>query len=114
MSNSFQFTPNGITNIGASDDCFDILPANPDLFRRPDTAVASIPTEKQPRVPRIVAAPSKPVDVLKLAKKSLREMNREIARLAKLIKARDELQRLVDAAEQKPRAIVRDIAAKRG
>ncbi len=106
----FQFTPGGLATISDDGDDYAIIPANPAMFKGPDQTV-SIPVAKRASAP---LTKPKALDVLKLAKKSLREMNREIARLVKLTKARDELQRLVDAAEQKPRAIVRDIAAKRG
>jgi len=53
----------------------------------------------------------KPIDVVKLAKARLREVNREIARLGKLTKERDELARLIEAS--KPSASVRPLKVAR-
>lgn len=78
-----------------------------------------------PSVPRVYGAPTPkpeapiaakqpapeltPKDVVRLARKRLVEVKREIARLRKLEVERDQLTRLLDAADGKPRAVVRDL-----
>lgn len=114
---SFQFTNTGIAPIAAEDEGnFDVMPANPAMFRGPDQTVAAPMRHEMAKANRVVRAlpPKKPLNVVKAAKARLREVNREIKRLRALETERDELQRLLAAAENKPRAIVRDIAAKRG
>ncbi len=107
---SFEFSvDHGAIPIGDPGDDFPIVAANPALFGR---ALA-------PEVPK--AAPAKPVavekplNVVKAAKARLKDVNREIKRLRKLEAERDELVRLLAAANNKPRANLRDIStAKRG
>lgn len=73
------------------------------------------PVPAQPVVaakPTVVAAKAaalKPVDVVKLARTRLREVERDIKRLKKLETERDELKRLLDAAAHKPRATIRSL-----
>lgn len=54
-----------------------------------------------------------PPNVLKLARARLRAVESEIRRLKKLEAERDELRRLIDAATNKPRAVVRELPTKR-
>jgi len=56
--------------------------------------------DKPKRVAKVkpAAKPDKPVDVLKLARARLRELKTEIARLHRLEKERDQLERLLAAA----------------
>ncbi len=83
-----------------------IVPANPDMFRAPD--------REQVRKTRRISV-EKPLNVVKAAKARLRDVEREIKKLRALEKERDELRRLLDAATNKPRAVVRELsAAKRG
>jgi len=53
-------------------------------------------------------------DLIKAARAQLRELDREIRRLRKLEKRRDELKRLLDAASGKPHAVVRNLRANTG
>ncbi len=98
-----------IIPIGSKGDDFPIMGADPAMFRGPDAATPSPPPARTSK-----NRPTKPVNVLQAAKARLREVKREINRLRKLEAERDELTRLIQAAEQKPCAIVRDIAVKRG
>ncbi len=107
---SFQFTPGGgIVAAGDADDDDAIVPANAALFAQPERVEAP---KAQPA--RRISF-DKPLNVVKAAKARLRDVEREIKKLRALEKERDELRRLLDAATNKPRAIVREITtAKRG
>jgi hypothetical protein len=50
-----------------------------------------------------------PRDVVKLAKARLRDIKKELRRLKALEKERAQLERLIDAADGKPRAVVHNI-----
>lgn len=90
------------------DDAVTVLPGSAAFAPRQAAPV-------QPPKAAKIAKPPKPKDIVKLARARLREVNREIARIRKLEKERDELARLVEAADNKPLAPVRGIAtAKRG
>lgn len=80
-------------------------------------------TEIAERIARRVSAPKppvrrakddKPVDVVKLAKARLRQVEVELRRMRKLEVERDKLRRLVEAADNRPRAVVRDIKRSAG
>ncbi len=113
---SFEFSPfAGIVEVDSSGggNAEQIVPANAELFRAPDQTIPKrSATPIKPAHP--AKQPTKPLNVLKAAKARLREVERDLKRLAKLEVERDELKRLIHAAENKPCAIVRDIAAKRG
>lgn len=113
---TFEFSrEGGIRALGDSpEDDFKVLPANPDMFRRQDEAVPALPHPSRKPTARAARPVTKPLNVVKAAKARRRELKREIARLRKLEVELAELERLLLAAEQKPCAIVRDIAAKRG
>ncbi len=106
---SFQFAPNGIVAVeqGSNEVNETIIPANADFFKAPSPVSTPVKCVKP-------SLQQKPINVVKAAKRRLREVKKEITRLRKLERERDELTRLITAAEQKPCAIVRDIAAKRG
>lgn len=55
-----------------------------------------------------------PKNVVALAKARLREVKIELRRLKALEKERDELERLIAAAENKPRAVVRELKRSAG
>lgn len=62
--------------------------------------------------PKHKPAPQKlppPPNVLKLARARLRAVERELKRLRRLEQEHDELRRIIDAATNKPRAVVRQI-----
>jgi hypothetical protein len=110
----FEFTPGGVIN-RLHEGSNTVAPATPIVAAPPPA----------PTRPGVSKAPApireKPQDIVKLARARLREVEREIKRLQKLEKERDELRRLIDAAwvahatDNNPRAVVRDIAAaKRG
>ena len=61
----------------------------------------TVPVRSMPR-PR--KAPPRPINVVRLAKQRLREVEREIKRLKALETERDELRRLLDAAKAPARA----------
>ncbi len=77
------------------------------------TTPAPRPVAKPQAVAKLTSI-TKPINVLQLAKARLREVEREIKRLRALEGERDELRRVIDAATNKPRAVVRDITAARG
>lgn len=54
-------------------------------------------------------APEKPQNIVALAKKRLAEVKVELRRMKALEKERVELERLIDAAKNKPRAVIREI-----
>lgn len=60
------------------------------------------------------SAMSAPVNVVKLAKARLRDVERELKRMRLLEGERDELRRLLDAATRKPRIVRDPIPLKRG
>ena len=70
-------------------------------------------TELAPRLKqegfRIPASKPAPKNVVALAKARLREVKSELRKLKALEKERAELERLIAAAENKPRAVVREI-----
>ncbi len=116
MSHSLQFTPGGIVAVSsqiAGEGNETIIPANPDMFRAPVAVREPVAVQPQAQPAKRISF-DKPINVLKAAKARLRDVNRELKRLGKLEVERDELKRLIHAAENKPCAIVRDIAAKRG
>lgn len=53
--------------------------------------------------------PEKPINVVALARRRLREVKREIKRLRKLEAERDQLQRVINAADGKPVAVVTEL-----
>lgn len=65
---------------------------------------------RAPARPKRVVAKVAPVDVVKLAKRRLREVERDLRRMKRLETERDQLRRLIDAAESKPRAVVTAIS----
>ncbi len=112
----FEYTPFGIvplgTNLaqiaetglaGASVEIVALPPQQPvqsDVVR----------VQLQPhQTANIQPADLKPVNVVRLARARLREVERDIKRLKKLETERDELRRLLDAAAQKPRGTLRSL-----
>lgn len=55
-----------------------------------------------------------PKNIVATAKKRLRDIESELRRMKRLEKERDELRRLVEAATNKPRAVVREIKRSAG
>lgn len=108
---SFQFTPAGLvaTEQGSNEANETIIPANPEMFRAPEVRAVAPNAQTARRI-----CTDKPLNIVKAAKKRLRDVERDLRANAKLEVERDELKRLIHAAENKPCAIVRDIAAKRG
>ncbi len=110
---SFEFSPGGIVAVSQESNGTNetIIPANADMFRVQEPRAAAAPKAQPAR--RI--ALDKPLNVIKAAKARLRELEREIKRVRALEKERDELRRLLDAATNKPRAVVRELTtARRG
>ncbi len=119
MNHGFEFANGGIyplgTNFGlvaegaiagattALAEVFEAVPVAVAPVRRPaDITVGSAPPAAKP-------SPLKPVDVVKLARARLREVERDIKRLKKLEVERDELKRLLDAAAHKPSRNLRSL-----
>ncbi len=114
----FEFTPQGILPLGAP------------TSTQGEGAIAGATAQAPPqhamervavRPPVLVVAQRieqpthlKPIDVIKLARRRLREVERDIRRIKALERERDELKRLLDAADNRPRAVVRELSAKRG
>jgi len=106
----FEFTPGGIVAMGApkaAQAADGVAGATTQLalpaIAPPEPARRAHVEEKPAR------ATLKPVDVIRLARARLREVEREIRRIRALERERDELRRLLDAADNKPRAVVRDL-----
>lgn len=70
---------------------------------------ALVPMRKQP-----VLRKSAPKNIVQLARARLREVKAEVRRLRALEKERDQLERLIEAATNKPRATVREIKRSAG
>lgn len=107
----FEFTPMGIVPLGTDVGTLEGLAgATADVpsaeILRPQTHSGR---SLLPAPARKAVEPLKPVDVIKLARKRLRDVEREIRRLHKLEIERDELKRLLDAAAHKPLATVRSL-----
>lgn len=121
MTHGYEFTPAGIVPIDAtpataSDKMHGAAVPSAELDEDDDkerVPTAKAPSAISPRTPP-KSVPLKPRDVIKLARARLREVNREISRIKKLEKERDELSRLVAAADGKPIATVRALPLKRG
>jgi hypothetical protein len=82
-----------------------------------EDSIESASTLEAPRVKvalKAKAKPATPANVIQLARARLRDVEREIKRLRRLEKERDKLKRLLDAASNKPRAVVRDIKRSAG
>lgn len=78
-------------------------------------------TEEPVEMPSLAAMRKQPVlrksapkNIIQLARARLREVKAEVRRLKALEKERDQLERLIAAAMNKPRAIVRDIKKSAG
>lgn len=109
---SFQFAPGRgvVEHEGVFAGGEEIIPANPDMFRAREPKPAPAPARVAPAAPRVE---DKPFNVVKAAKGRRRELRLEIARLRRLESELAELNRLIAAAENKPRTVVREIAVKR-
>lgn len=115
----FEFTPAGIVPIGSYRPEMEeghISGATAHV-PKPDAAVSvQSPPAHVPRTVPAAVAPLAPRDVIRLARKRLREVEREIARITKLQKERDQLRRLLDAADgkiSKGPGVLRDITQHR-
>ncbi len=94
----YEYTPDGI--VGRDELGQIVLP-------KVDVAPPVVVMAKAPPA-RLIKAP--PQDIVKLAKARLREVQQELKRLTKLQKERDELTRLIAAAEARPLAVVREMS----
>ena len=104
----FQFTPNGLIEILEDGSRVAVRGGAASEIVKPTTVSVTQPAS----VPHPTASTVKPItpkDVVKMAKRRLREVRREIKQLTKLRKEEQELTRLIDAAEGKQLAVVRDI-----
>ncbi len=112
----FEYTPFGIlplgTNLsqmaetglaGATVEVVGLAPQQP-------VQSEAVRVQLQPRqAANIQPAELKPVNVIRLARARLREVERDIKRLKKLEVERDELKRLLDAAAHKPARTLRSL-----
>lgn len=120
-----QWTPQGlvpaITGVvrpgGIQHETIYVDSSDPDDDDAEPEAAPILPRSRQPIPPKVTGGPAKsasPKNVVALAKARLREVKAELRRMKSLEKERDQLQRLVEAAENKPRAIVREIKRSAG
>lgn len=73
-----------------------------------EAQVAQVAHREAARPPKR-AAPSAPVNVVKLARARLRAVEAELRHMKRLQAERDELRRLLEAAKSKPRSNVREL-----
>lgn len=100
-----EFGPGGITYRCLTDGCGCQFKDNPalDLIDEPAPAPALRPAPKAPvapAAPQATTAALTPKNILKLARARMRELNKEIARLTALKAERDQIKRLLAAANQ--------------
>lgn len=114
------FVPAMTTSAGAGPIGSHVAPVVDSDDDDDDDAEVSSPTNLPRRPSRVFApvkkqaAPVKPRSIVVAAKARLRDIEKELRRLKRLESERDELRRLVDAANNKPRAIVREIKRSAG
>jgi hypothetical protein len=89
----------------------DMLPQRP-VFRL--TAPEPKGRRQQAQLQAQRVSSDKPINVVKLARARLRDVQRGIKQLRKLEKERDELERLIRAADGKPVAVVANIRTAKG
>ena len=97
-----EFGPGGIVFRCLTDGCGCQFKDNPALDFSDDAPAPVAPARVAPKVgpATLVVDPLKPRDVLRLARKRLAELNREIKRLNALTVERDQIERLLVAAKQ--------------
>ncbi len=83
------------------------VPSNEPLDDDEDAAPSIAMTPR--RQAHAKAKAPRAVNVVQLAKSRLRDVKRDLRRMKALEKERAQLERLIDAADGKPRAVVRDI-----
>lgn len=110
MSGPLQWSPGGMVAIGASDAATAGIDVRAFDEGAPDADAVAV-SRSAPATTRAVpkAKPIAPRDVLRLARARLREVEAELKRIRRLEAERDELKRLLDAASNKPRAVVREL-----
>jgi|GEM_PF-4856839 hypothetical protein len=93
-------------------DCGEIV-KDVDLPVPEQRQTASVPAAppSKPGKKSTAAPRSKPVDVIKLAKQRLREVLRELKTMRRLEDEKAQLERLLNAADGKPAAVVRELRA---
>ena len=89
----------------------EMLPQRP-VFRLTPPEPKGSRQQAQLQTQRVSA--DKPINVVKLARARLREVQRGIKQLRKLEKERDELERLIRAADGKPVAVVANLRTAKG
>lgn len=119
MSGPLQFSPNAGKFFAPRGNALDAIgESGPELGEDDDydpdadnNAAASrgTPMRARARQKRVVAKVA-PIDVVKLAKRRLREVERDLRQMKRLETERDQLRRLIDAADAKPRAVVTAIS----
>lgn len=80
-----------------------------DVTRSPVVATNGVVVGSVTRAVGVKPRAISPADVIKLARARLRDVEKEIRRCKALEKERDQLRRLLDAADAKPRAVVREL-----
>lgn len=104
MSGPMQWTPHGLVPVNG------VRPTAP-MDEDEDDELAPAPAAPPPPQRATPPIQSKPINVVALARRRLREIKSELRRMRQLERERDELQRLVDAASnRRPRAVVKTIA----
>lgn len=93
-----EFTPQGLSVVAST-------PA--DNREREEAPEPPAPPRKQQK--KVETEQVSPKDVIRLARKRLRDIKRELKRMRQLERERDQLQRLLDAADDKRPASVRPL-----
>lgn len=117
-----EFGPGGISFRCLADGCGCQFKDNPSLDFSDDAPAPALAPAKTIAAPPKFAAPApvaeslRPRDVLRLARKRLAELNREIKKLKALTSERDQIKRLLAAANQSTdgQANVRPLRTKTG
>lgn len=95
-----------IGQVSFSTDQIKAAMAGEEVAKKPPPA----PVVKQPSLGKLAA----PTNVVALAKARLRDVKKELRRMKALEKERDELERLVAAAERKPKTVLREVKTTAG
>lgn len=120
MGQGFQYTPGGIMPLDdaqagyAQAAVHPAAPPNQQPTQQTLPSLAEVAPRPKQSAPAPRATAAQPVlggtgQLIKAAKQRLRELNAEIKRLRSLERERDELQRLLKAAKQKPANNVRSL-----
>ncbi len=117
----FEFTPGGMTPLGTApaasgDSLKEASAARAGLERKfrgqPTVRIEEVPAT--PKQKRKAEKPISPREVVRLAKRRRRDIKAELKHHARLENELAQLERLIEAAEGKPLAVVTDMRRARG